>query len=129
MRGMVTGADRRRVARLTVPRRWGGGDLELHLVRLLDLSALGARITHREPLHAGGIGYLDLPPALGRLRLTGRVAWTRLRRVKKTLEGERRSYYESGIEFTSLTPEQQTALAAALHTLQVAPPVSDRETR
>ena len=115
---MVTGADRRRVARLTVPRRWGGGDLELHLVRLLDLSALGARITHREPLHAGGIGYLDLPPALGRLRLTGRVAWTRLRRVKKTLEGERRSYYESGIAFTSLTPEQQTALAAALAALQ-----------
>ena len=115
---MVTGADRRRVARLTVPRRWGSGDLELHLVRLLDLSALGARITHREPLHAGGIGYLDLPPALGRLRLTGRVAWTRLRRVKKTLEGERRSYYESGIEFTSLTPAQQAALTEALAALQ-----------
>jgi hypothetical protein len=115
---MVTGADRRRVARLTVPRRWGGGDLELHLVRLLDLSALGARITHREPLHAGGIGYLDLPPALGRLRLTGRVAWTRLRRVKKTVEGERRSYYASGIEFTSLTPAQQAALTEALAALQ-----------
>ena len=115
---MVTGADRRRVARLTVPRRWGSGDLELHLVRLLDLSALGARIAHREPLHAGGIGYLDLPPALGRLRLTGRVAWTRLRRVKKTVEGERRSYYASGIEFTSLTPAQQAALTEALAALQ-----------
>src|SRR5512140_1631760 len=118
MRGMVTGADRRRVARLTVPRRWGGGDLELHLVRLLDLSALGARTTHREPLHAGGIGYLDLPPALGALRLSARVAWTRLGRVAKTLEGERRSYYESGLEFTSLTPEQQAALTEALATLQ-----------
>ena len=66
---MGTGVDRRQVARLTVPRRWGGGDLELHLVRLLDLSALGARIAHREPLHAGGIGSVELPPALGAARV------------------------------------------------------------
>ena len=124
---MVTGVDRRRVARLTVPRRWGGGDLELHLVRLLDLSALGARIAHREPLHAGGIGYLDLPPALGPLRLTGRVAWTWLRRVEQTVEGERRSYYESGVEFTSLTPEQRAALVTVLATLQAAEATPDRE--
>ena len=124
---MVTGADRRRVARLMVPRRWGGGDLELHLVRLLDLSALGARIAHREPLHAGGIGYLDLPPALARLRLTGRVAWTWLRRVEQTVEGERRSYYESGVEFTSLTPEQRAALVTVLATLQAAEATPDRE--
>jgi len=35
---MVTGTDRRRVARLTVPRRFRGGELELHLVHVLDLS-------------------------------------------------------------------------------------------
>ena len=110
-----------------VPRRWGGGDLELHLVHLLDLSALGARIAHREPLHAGGIGYLDLPPALARLRLTGRVAWTWLRRVEQTVEGERRSHYESGVEFTSLTPEQRAALVTVLATLQAAEATPDRE--
>ena len=115
---MVTGADRRRVVRLTVPRRWGGGDLEQHLVHLLDLSALGARIAHREPLHAGGIGYVDLPPALGTVRLLGRVVWTRLRGAEQTLDGERTALYESGLEFTSLTPEQQTALTTALATLQ-----------
>jgi len=124
---MVTGADRRRVARLTVPRRWRGGELELHLVHVLDLSALGARIAHREPLHAGGIGYVDLPPTLGAVRLMGRVVWTRLRGTEQTLEGDRRALYESGLQFTSLTPEQQAALTAALATLQAAQAAADRE--
>ena len=124
---MVTGADRRRVARLSVPRRWGGGDLELHLVRMLELSSLGARITHRQPLHAGGISYVDLPPAFGAVRLMGRLVWTQLLRMEQTLEGERRALYESGLEFTSLTPEQQTALAAALDTLRATQATSDRE--
>src|SRR5512139_195123 len=124
---MGTGTDRRREARLTVPRRWGGGDLELHLVRLRDLSPRGARITHREPLHAGGIGVVDLPPALGAVRLTGRLVWTRLRRIGQTRAGDRRALYESGLEFTSLTPDQQTALAAALATLQAGQDPPDRE--
>ena len=124
---MGTGADRRRVARLSVPRRWGGGDLELHLVRMLELSSLGARITHRQPLHAGGISYVDLPPAFGAVRLMGRLVWTQLLRMEQTLEGERRALYESGLEFTSLTPEQQTALAAALDTLRATQATSDRE--
>jgi PilZ domain len=117
---MVTGTDRRRVARLTVPRRFRGGELELHLVHVLDLSPLGARIAHREPLHAGGIGYVDLPPALGRVRLLGRVVWTRLRATEQTLDGDRQALYESGLEFTSLTADQQKALADALATLQAA---------
>ena len=124
---MVTGADRRRVVRLTVPRRWGGGDLELHLVHMLDLSPRGARITHREPLHAGGIGYVDLPPAFGAVRLMGRLVWTRLRRVEQIPKGGRRALYESGLEFTSLTPAQQAALATALATLQAAQAGPDRE--
>jgi hypothetical protein len=125
--GMVTGTDRRRVARLTVPRRWGGGDQEPQLVRVHELSALGARITHREPLHAGGIGYVDLPPALGTVRLRGRLVWTRLRRMEQTLDGDRRALYESGLEFTSLTPEQRAALAGALSTLYAAQAASARE--
>ena len=117
---MVNGADRRRIVRLTVPRRWRGGDLELHLVHLLDLSPLGARIAHREPLHAGGIGYVALPPALGAVRLVGRVVWTWLRGTEQTVDGDRRAVYESGLEFTSLTPEQQTALAETLATFRAA---------
>ncbi len=123
---MGTEADRRQVARLTVPQRFGGGELEQHRVHMLDLTTRGARIAHREPLHAGGIGYVDLPPALGAVRLLGRVVWTRLHGTEQTLDGDRRVRYESGLEFTSLTPEQQAALAGALATLQ-APAVSDRE--
>jgi hypothetical protein len=70
---------------------------------------------------------VDLPPALGVLRLTGRVIWTRLRSTEQTLAGDRRDHYESGIEFTSPTPEQKTALAAALATLQADQAASDRE--
>ena len=117
---MVTGTDRRQVARLTVPRRFRGGDLEPHLVHVLDLSPLGARIAHREPLHAGGIGYGDLPPALGAVRLVGRVVWTWLRGTEQTVDGDRRAVYGSGLEFTNLTPTQETALADALVTLQAA---------
>lgn len=124
---MSNPADRRRVGRLTVPRRLRGGELELHLVHVLDLSALGARIAHREPLHEGGIGYLDLPPALGRVRLLGRVVWTRLRATEQTLDGDRQSLYESGLEFTSLTAEQQKALADALEILRAAQSEPDRE--
>jgi hypothetical protein len=63
---------------------------------------------------------VDLPPTLGVLRLSGRVVWTRLRSTEQTLAGDRRDHYESGIEFTGLTAAQQTALAAALATLQAA---------
>ena len=115
---MGTGADRRRVVRLTVPRRWRGGDLEQHLVHLLDLSALGARIAHRELLHTGVVCAVDLPPALGALRLPGRVVWTRHRAADDLPEGDQRSRFESGVEFTRLTAEQQAALALALATFR-----------
>jgi len=69
----------------------------------------------------------DLSPALGALRLTGCVAWARLQDTEQTLEGDRRSHYESGIEFTGPTPEQQAALTAALATLQAARATPNRE--
>jgi hypothetical protein len=96
-------------------------------VHVLNLSPLGARISHQALLHDGVVCYLDLSPALGVLRLTGRVAWTRLRDTEQTLEGEQRSHYESGIEFTRLTSAQQAALAAALTTLQASQAIPDRK--
>jgi hypothetical protein len=95
-------------------------------VHVLDLSPLGARIRHRELLHDGVVCYLDLSPSLGGLRLTGCIVWTKLQGTEKTLEGEQWSHYESGIEFTGPTPEQQAALAMALATLQAPPPAPDR---
>jgi hypothetical protein len=70
--------------------------------------------------------YLDLPPAVGRVRLTGRVVWTALRGGERTLEGDRRYHYQTGIEFNRLTVEQQQALAGALETLKAASDAKDR---
>lgn len=123
---MAETPDRRRVARLTVPRSLRGSALEWHGMHLLNLSPLGARITHLEPLHEGVVCYVDLPPALGWIRLTGRVVWTRLRAYEQTLAGDRWHHHESGIEFTGLAPDQQTALAAALATLQAAQAAAER---
>jgi hypothetical protein len=117
---MAETADRRIVARITVPRHLTGPELELRLVRLLDLSPDGARIEHLEPLHEGVVCYVDLPPALGKGRLTGRVVWTRIHASEQTTKGERYSYYQSGLAFTNMTPEQQFALAHALAVLKTA---------
>ena len=110
--------DRRRVARLTVPWHLSGPGLELRLARLLDLSLDGGRIEHIEALREGVVCYVDLPPGLGRLRLTGRVVWTGLRGGEQTLEGERRLIYQSGLTFTGMTPDQQEALVRAVEKLK-----------
>ena len=84
---MADTSDRRSVARLTVPLHLSGPGLELRLVRLLDLSPEGARIEHLEPLREGVVCVVDLPPTLGRLRLTGRVVWTGVRGGEQNLAG------------------------------------------
>jgi len=127
MSGMGTHPERRRVMRVDIPRQLRGRDLEPHFVHLLNLSPLGARVTHLELWSERAVCSVDLPPALGVLRLSGRVVWTRLRSTEQTLAGDRRDHYESGIEFTSLTPAQEKALADALSTLQAAQGVSDRQ--
>jgi hypothetical protein len=111
--------DRRCVARLTIPwQHFTRPGLELRPVRLLDLSSLGVRIEHAEPLHEGVVCYADLPPALGRASLTARVVWTKLHKAEQTFEGDKHRYYQSGLVFVGLTPEQQQKLAVALQTLK-----------
>jgi hypothetical protein len=113
--------------RVDIPHHLRKGDLEPHFVHLLNLSPLGARVTHLEPWGKGIVCSVDLPPSLGTVRLSGRVVWTRLRSTEQTLAGDRRDHYESGIEFTNLAPAQETALAAALATLQAVQAASNRE--
>jgi len=112
--------DRRRVMRLDVLLQRGGGGREPYFVHLLNLRLLGVRIAHLEPWPAGVVCAVELPPALGALRLPGRVVWTRLGAAEDVSEGDRRSRYESGVEFTSLTSEQQDTLALALATFRAA---------
>ncbi len=115
---MVERPEQRRVARLTVPLRLGGFEREPRLVRLIDLSAEGAHIEHPEHLTEGVICFVDLPPALGGVQLTSRVVWTRLHKGEQTFEGDKDVYYQSGLTFVGITPEQQAAVAAALEMLK-----------
>jgi len=126
---MGTEPERRRVMRVDVPKRFRGGELEPHFVHLLNLSPLGARVTHLERWENGVVCSVDLPPALGTLRLNGRVVWTRLRSTEQTLAGDRRDHHESGIEFTGLTAAQEAVLAAMLDTLRAAQPVAEQAKR
>jgi hypothetical protein len=119
--------DPRRVARLVISPPLREGNLAHHSVHVLDLSLLGARIHHQALLHDGVVCYLDLSPALVAVRLLGRVVWTRLRATEQTLDGDRQTLYESGLEFTSLTPEKRTALADALAALQATQSGPERE--
>jgi hypothetical protein len=106
--------DRRRETRHPVPWQLSGAALELLRGRLLDLSATGARMEHTNLVHKGRVCNVDLPPALGRCWLKGRVVWTQLHKREQTFEGEIRISYQTGLAFVDLTPEQQAALAAAL---------------
>ncbi len=110
--------ERRQVARLGVPWQLTGPVLELRLGRLLDLSSMGARIEHPDLLQEGLVCYVDLPPALGRARLTGRVVWSRPHKPAQTFEGNTRVFYQSGLAFVDTTPEQREALAGALTLLK-----------
>jgi hypothetical protein len=117
---MIETSERRHVARLFVPRHLGAVEMKLQEIYVLDLSPAGVRIEHREPLHEGSGCYVDLPRALGRLRLAGRVVWTRLHKAEQTFEGDKHVYYQSGLAFVGITPEQRTALKAALEILRTA---------
>ncbi len=110
--------DRRREARLPVPWHLTGAGLEPLLGYLVDLSPLGARIEHAEPLEEGLRCEVDLPPALGWGWFSGKVVWTRPHEVAPTLEGNTRFAHQSGLAFDDITPEQRVVLAVALEILQ-----------
>ncbi len=118
--------DRRREARHPVPWHLTGAGLELLRGHLVDLSALGARIEHAEPLEEGLVCEVDLPPALGWGWLTGKVVWTG---PAPMLGGNTRFSYQSGLAFDDITAEQRVVLAVALEILQTGEssdgPVSD----
>lgn len=65
---MFTEPERRRVIRVDVPRHVRGGELEPQFAHVLNLSLLGARVTHMTPLHEGVGCAVEFPPALGPLR-------------------------------------------------------------
>lgn len=115
---MATQPEHRHVARLIVPAQLAGPRQGLHQVRLADLSTQGARIEHFRPLPTWTPYFLDLPRALGGIRLQGEVLWSRRAGRKRVLAGKRLIYYQSGLLFRWLTPAQRVGLAAALDILK-----------
>ncbi len=115
---MVKRRERRHIARLTVPLQLSGPTgPEARQLRLWDLSADGARIEHFRALPDWSISFVELPPALGGLRLQGEVVWSRVVGWKRVADGRRLVSYQSGVTFRWLTAAQQTALTSALQVL------------
>ncbi len=86
---MLPTAERRTAARLPIPWQYRPkSGFEFRHVRLLDLSATGARIEQAEYLREGRMSFVELPPALGKAHLPGRVIWTRPREPLHTAAGE-----------------------------------------
>jgi len=122
---MANGLDRRRVARLPVPSQFTSPGLENEVVRLVDLSPDGACLEHVRPLPDWDMCFVELPQALGGVRLQGEVVWSRVGGRQPGAAGQGRAYYQSGLHFTLLTPVQRAGLTAALAILkaaQAAPP-------
>jgi hypothetical protein len=61
----------------------------------VDLNPAGVRIEQPEALNEGLLCFINLPPGLGWLRLTGREGWTKFHKAERTLEGEQHVYYPS----------------------------------
>ena len=89
-------------------------------MHLLDLSPEGARIEHIRPLADWNLCFLDLPWALGGVRLQGKVVWSQEGESKPAADGKRLVHYQSGLTFRLLTPEQRAGLTAALEILRAA---------
>jgi hypothetical protein len=114
---MAEPLERRRVPRIAIvghPSARARGAVEVWLV---DLSAIGARITLGEQLPHGSSCTLELPPALGSLALPARVVWSGLFGGEQTSEGERHFIYQSGLVFVDLTADQQAGLASLVRRL------------
>ena len=106
--------ERRRALRVRVAGRLGARARATLDVRLLDVSATGARIEHYDVLRPGSTYAFELPPALGPLTLSAKVVHSAIIGTEITPEGERLLRYQSGLAFTAMNAEQQATLTGIL---------------
>jgi len=109
--------ERRRVPRTPIAGELGARARSTLDVRLLDLSAFGARIEHLDLLRPGSACAFELPPSIGALILSARIIHSSVVGAAPTREGERQLRYQSGLVFTGITADQQTTLESALEKL------------
>ena len=114
---MPGGSERRGAPRILVAGCLGARARATLDVRILDLSASGARIEHYDLLRPGATYAFELPPTLGSLVLTAKVVHSAVVGTEATTDGERHLRYQSGLTFVGITAEQQSALAAILERL------------
>jgi hypothetical protein len=111
---LAEAGDRRVMPRTTLAERPGAGVRGMREVRLLDLSRTGAQIEHLDLLRLRTPCHLELPPLFGALILPAHVVWCAVIGRKRTLGGESFLRSRSGLQFTTLTVAQHTALANLL---------------
>jgi len=109
--------ERRRTRRLKVPGRISSRVEAMVAIRLIDLSATGARLEHANMLRPGYLCVLEFPQNLAALVLTARVVRTVEVRGAEQDAVPLTHRYESGVVFTGLSPEQQIALEVILERL------------
>ena len=107
-------SDRRRRARVRMPGPLRARMLGFVEIQFLDVSIVGARIAHHDPLRPGSRWTLELPAVLGGAILTTRVVHSTAVTGSRNTNGPRPVKYESGVEFVGLTAEQEAALARSL---------------
>jgi hypothetical protein len=92
------------------------GDLNGQVpVTVLDLSPLGARLEHAEPLLPRHPCLLTFAvPEAAPLRLPGNIVWTRAHLFEPE-SGETKWLYHSGMEFHNVPPGVAQDLGAYLH--------------
>ena len=106
--------ERRRAPRIRVAGRLGARARATLDVRLLDVSATGARIEHYDVLRPGSTYAFEFPVALGPLTLSAKVVHSAIIGTEKTPEGERLLRYQSGLVFIAMNAEQQATLTGIL---------------
>jgi hypothetical protein len=122
MRNMARIPEQRLSARLAIRSEVRDAQLEWREVRLLDLSPEGARVEHTDSFPEGQLCFLDLPRALGGIRLQGQVIWSEVAVRQAAAKALEWTPYRSGMRFTQITPAQRAELTAALERLK-----ADRE--
>jgi hypothetical protein len=101
--------ERRRVARLPIPSQLSGPGWEVHQVRLLDLSAQGARIEHSRSLPERDVFFLDLPPALGGPICRGKPSGPKRLNIPRGPRGKEGPSYKAGSALPCFPPGSRNA--------------------
>ena len=102
--------ERRGAPRILVTGHFGARARATLEVRLIDLSATGARIEHDEMLRPGTRCSLQLPPAVGTAILTARIVRSTVVGSVQMPNGDRQLIYQSGLAFLDVTEKQRATL-------------------